>query len=115
MTPKQRDIVLVPVPFTDLTAVKKRPVLVLSKTSHNRKARDVVVAGMTSILAAGRAGVVITAADLVEGTLPADSLVRVDKIYTLSKRIIVKRYGRLNEVSFQKVLTALDNLLGRTP
>ncbi len=113
MTPKQRDIVLVPVPFTDLTAAKKRPVLVLSKTSHNRKARDVVVAGMTSNLTGGGAGIVITAADLEAGTLPADSLVRVDKIYTLSKRIIVKRYGRLNEATFQKVLTELDKLLGR--
>ena len=114
MTPKQRDIVLVPVPFTDLTATKRRPVLVLSKTAHNRKARDVVVAAITSNLTVGGGGMVITAADLAEGMLPADSLVKVDKIYTLSKSIIVKRYGRLNEASFQKVLTALDALLGRS-
>jgi len=57
--------------------------------------------------------VVITAADLAEGTLPADSLVKIDRIYTLSKSIIIKRYGMLNETYFQKVLVVLDSLLGR--
>lgn len=56
---------------------------------------------------------VITAADLAEGTLPADSLVKIDRIYTLSKSIIIKRYGMLNETYFQKVLVVLDSLLGR--
>ena len=50
MTPKQRDIVLVPVPFTDLTATKRRPVLVLSNDAYNRRAEDVVVAAVTSQL-----------------------------------------------------------------
>jgi len=113
MTPKQRDIVLIPVPFTDLTATKKRPVLVLSKTAHNRRAEDVMVAAITSNLTAGGFGVTIAGADLEEGSLPADSLVRADKIYTLSKKIILKRYGRLKDATFQKVLAALDNLLGR--
>lgn len=113
MTPKQRDIVLVPVPFSDLSSAKKRPVLVLSKTSYNRKASDVVAAAITSNLAASNIGIIITADDLAEGALPVDSLVRVDKIYTLNKRIIIKRYGRLNDAAFHKVLEALDDLLGR--
>lgn len=113
MTPDQRDIVLVPVPFTDLSATKRRPVVVLSKTSHNRKASDLLVAAITSNLTAGGPGVVITSSDLSSGRLPVDSLVRVDKLYALSKSIIVKRYGRLSTDSFAKALTALDGLLGR--
>lgn len=53
MTPKQRDIVLVPLPFTDLTSVKRRPVLVLSNDSHNRRGQDVVVSAITSRFARG--------------------------------------------------------------
>lgn len=113
MTPDQRDIVLVPVPFTDLSATKRRPVVVLSKTSHSRKADDVLVAAITSNLAAGGPGVVVSSSDLSSGALPVDSLVRVDKLYALSKSIIIKRYGRLSTGSFGQVLTALDDLLGR--
>jgi len=113
MTPKQRDIVLIPVPFTDLTSTKRRPVLVLSKTTHNRRFPDIMVAAITSNLAAGGVGVDITTADLDEGTLPMKSRVRADKVYTLSKSIIVKRFGRLNATVFQQVLAALDTVLGR--
>ena len=42
-----------------------------------------------------------------------ESYVRADKVYTLNKSIIVKRYGRLNTASFRSVLEKLDDVLGR--
>lgn len=33
---KQGDILLIPIPFTDLTANKKRPVLVISNNYYNK-------------------------------------------------------------------------------
>ena len=113
MTLRQRDIVLIPVPFTDLTSAKRRPVLVLSKTIHNRKKPDIMVAAITSNLAIGGVGVDINTADLDEGKLLMKSRVRADKIYTLSKTIVIKRFGRLDTKTFQQVLEALDTLLGR--
>ncbi|MCD6212424.1 MAG: type II toxin-antitoxin system PemK/MazF family toxin [Sulfurovum sp.] len=48
--PNQRDIVLVPIPFTDLTSKRHRPVVVVSNNGYNRKAEDIVVVAMTSNL-----------------------------------------------------------------
>jgi len=113
MTPRQRDIVLVPVPFSDLTSIRRRPVLVLSNDGHNRRADDVVVAAITSQLTRGGYSVRITAADLEEGVLRRDSLVRADKIYTLHQSMIAKRFGRLKQNAFCRVLAQIDALWGK--
>jgi len=113
MTLRQRDIVLVPVPFTDLTSVKRRPVLVLSNDVHNRRSGDVVVAAITSQLLRGGYGVRITATDLEDGSLRRESLVLADRIYTLNQSIVVKRFGRMKREVFDTVLAQIDALWGR--
>ena len=111
MTPDQHEILLIPVPFTNLSSVKRRPVLVLSKTGFNRQSPD-VVAAITSNLAAGTGGITISSKDMDRGSRPTRRLVRPDKIYTLSKTLIVKRYGRLHPAAFGQVLTAIDGIIG---
>jgi mRNA interferase MazF len=34
--PHQSDIVLIPIPFTDLTSLRRRPVIVVSNDAHQR-------------------------------------------------------------------------------
>lgn len=46
----QGDILLIPIPFSDLTSNKKRPVLVISKSEYNNKTEDLVVVAITSNL-----------------------------------------------------------------
>ena len=48
MTPEQGDIVLIPIPFTDLTSSRRRPVIVISNTAYSQKTADIVVVAMTS-------------------------------------------------------------------
>lgn len=88
---KQGDIVLIPIPFSDLSSTKKRPVLVLSNSMYNQNTSDLVVAAITSNLQEKEYSVLITKDDLSAGSLKVDSEIRVDKIYTLSQDIIVKR------------------------
>lgn len=45
---KQGDILLILIPYSDLTSNKKRPVLVISNNLYNSKADDIVVAAITS-------------------------------------------------------------------
>jgi mRNA interferase MazF len=48
--PSQGEIVLVPVPFADLSSQRRRPVIVISNDQYNTQREDVVVVAMTSNL-----------------------------------------------------------------
>ena len=90
---KQGEILLIPIPFSDLSSSKKRPVLVLSNDDYNKKTEDIIVAAITSNLSAKEFVVLIGNNDLDEGVLKVDSCIRVDKIYTLSQSIVISRFG----------------------
>lgn len=110
--PDQRDIVLVPIPFTDLKSSKKRPVIVLSKTAYNREFQDVLVAAITSHVQPNRKfSQEITSHDLEEGHLPLTSQIRIDKIYCLHQRLILRKYGTLKKESFDNLVKMLIDLV----
>ncbi len=67
--PDQGDILLVPIPFTDLTSQKRRPVIVISNNSYNQKTTDIIVVAMTSNPAEAEYSFTITSSDLEKGTL----------------------------------------------
>lgn len=113
MTLGQRQIVLVRIPFTDLTAAKRRPALVLSSSLHNQSSPDVLVASITSNLDHPAPGVNISDDDLEAGSLVRDSRVLSGKLYTLSEDIIERVLGRLDQAAFDVVLQKLDDVLGR--
>jgi mRNA interferase MazF len=110
MTPGQGDIVLVPIPFTDLSSSTRRPVIVVSNDAYQQSTADFVGVALTSNLTATPYSFVVTTADLVDGTLKRPSRVRADKIYTLAQSIIVSRFGRVNVATLDRIrqlLTAL--------
>lgn len=53
MAIQQGDIVLVPIPFTDLSSTKRRPVIVISNPAYLAATQDMVVVAMTSNPASG--------------------------------------------------------------
>jgi len=71
--PERGESLLVPFPFTDLSAIKRRPVLALTTP------------------------VPIASADLVSGALPAASWIRTNRIVTLNVSLVVKTVGRVSE------------------
>jgi mRNA-degrading endonuclease toxin of MazEF toxin-antitoxin module len=48
MQPKHGDIVLIPIPFTDRSSQKQRPVIVISNDEYTSTAPDLVVVAITS-------------------------------------------------------------------
>lgn len=105
--PKQRDILLIPIPFTDLQSVKRRPVVVLSNNRYNRSKNDVIVAAITSNVQTNEYGIVIDHLDVEQGNLRHQSMVRTDKIYTLNQQIILKRFGRLKLQKYHEVIRSI--------
>jgi len=104
---KQGDILLIPVPFTDL----KRPVLVLSNDKYNDKTNDILVAAITSNISEKDYAVMITETDLDIGELKVDSCIRVDKIYSLSQAIVISIFGKANSRIMNIVKDKLDYLI----
>lgn len=94
---EQGDVVLLPFPFSDLSASKKRPVLVLSRGSYNRSSQDFVVCAMTSNLGNAAHSVYVEDADMETGKLPKASRVKVDKVFCASQSLAVKRVGRVSQ------------------
>ncbi|SNX53687.1 type II toxin-antitoxin system PemK/MazF family toxin [Thermoanaerobacterium sp. RBIITD] len=108
---KQGDILLIPIPFSNLTSNKKRPVLVLSNDDYNIKTEDIVVAAITSNVAVKDYIFMLTSDDLDEGVLKVDSCIRVDKIYTLSQSIVISRFGAVKKHIINAVKEKLYELI----
>lgn len=87
------DIVLVPYPFTDLSASKRRPVLALTPPDASG---DFIGLPITS-RPRPENGVPLVQADMTQGNLPAPSWIRTDRIVTLSSSLVVRRVGRVSE------------------
>ncbi|MDR2168185.1 MAG: type II toxin-antitoxin system PemK/MazF family toxin [Clostridiales bacterium] len=111
MMHNQGDIILVPLPFTDLSASKRRPVLVVSKRSYNDVADDVVVVSITSSPGMKPYEVRITKEDMLEGLLKKDSCIRADRVYTLAQSIVQKHFGRVKPEIVQKVKEKIFELM----
>jgi mRNA interferase MazF len=93
--PEQGDIVLIPVPFTDLSTTKRRPVIVISNATYHAQAADMIVVAMTSNPAPVPRSFRISNADLDHGTLNRPGTVRPDKVYTLAQSLSVRVFGRV--------------------
>ena len=115
MKPKQGDIVLIPIPFTDLSSRRRRPVIVISNNAYNRRTADIIVVAMTSNPQPTMYSFTITSADLEIGTLNRPGKVRVDKIYTLAQSIVIKTFGRVDESTLIKIRKRLQALTEPTP
>jgi mRNA interferase MazF len=112
MNYKQRDIVLVPIPFSDLSTNKKRPVIIISNDNYNIENEDIVVVALTSNLVYENSYCIdIDRNDVKEGKLPKKSRIRCDKIYTLSRNIVLKKFDRLKSDKFLMVQKNIKTLV----
>jgi mRNA interferase MazF len=104
------DVVRVPFPFTERTATKNRPALVLSDAAlFNAPAGHAVMAMITSAKNTPWACDCVIS-DLESAGLPASSTVRC-KLFTLDVRLVRGVVGRLSRRDAERVLETLRQVI----
>jgi mRNA interferase MazF len=101
--PRQGEIVLIPVPFTDLKSKKRRPAIVISNNRYNATTSDIVIVAMTSNPAAIRYGFTIRQTDLEKGKLNRPGKVRVDRVFTLSQTMVLRVFGKVRKAVLARI------------
>jgi len=96
----------VPFPFTDLSAHKQRPALVISANWFNQSRADCVLVAITSQIPAAldRDQMLLSVSDLQLAGLPKPSLVRLGKIVAIQQALIHKRLGQLPVATLTTIL-----------
>lgn len=113
VTYKPFDVVVVPFPFTDSAAAKRRPALVLSASRFQDRISHVVLAMITSRENRGWP-LDVPLTNLRAAGLPHDSVVRM-KIFTLDERFVLRKAGGLAKADCASVHRSLKLLLPLEP
>ena len=109
---RQRDIFLVPFPFSDQSGQKVRPVLVLSHDSYNQFGEDIIVCAITSNFKMNKYSIIVDGGNLEAGKLYEKSCIKIDSLLKINKKLIIKNIGTLNQATFQKTIIILKDIFG---
>ena len=110
---KQREIVLVPFPYSDLSNTKKRPVLVISTNNYNDHLDDILVCVITSNQFADQYSVELTNEDLEIGLLPEKSVVKVHRLFTIHNSKVIKKFSVVKPSYFARLEKLLAELINQ--
>lgn len=101
------DVVVTPFPFSDLSAAKRRPALVIATLTGD----DVILCQITSKSVADSYAIPITSTDFATGSLPRDSNVRPNRLFTADASIILYPAGVLTSNKVQEVVTKIVQIV----
>ena len=110
---KRGDVVLVPFPFTDLSSAKQRPALIISSDVLNSTREDLLLAAVTSQIGSTIASdeFLIPHSDLAACGLPKPSIIKLAKIVSLHRSLVVKRIGGMPITTMTEVMRRIRELL----
>lgn len=109
MTYKQFEVVVVPFPFTDRTATKKRPALIISSATTFNQFIDKSVMAMITTATHSSWALDVTITDLKSTGLKANSIIRM-KLFTLDDALVIKKIGKLATGDRSRVHSSLQQL-----
>lgn len=106
----QFDVVIVPFPFTDRQATKRRPALVVSNEDAFNRALGRSVMAMITTSTQSPWPLDVAISDLATTGLPSASIVRM-KIFTLDHHLVIRKSGVLSLADRSNVSGALRQLM----
>ncbi|MGC9309612.1 MAG: type II toxin-antitoxin system PemK/MazF family toxin [Candidatus Nanoarchaeia archaeon] len=104
----QKDIVLIPFPYSDLSLSKKRPALIISNKGVN-KMQDRICCLVTT--KPHKQDLKIEKSSIKEGILPFQSFIKPHRIFTIQEDIIIKRLCKINTSLHNSVIKKLNEYL----
>ena len=105
---EQRDIVLIPFPYSDLTGSKKRPALIISNKKLNNS-EDRICCLVTSNPSSE--GIQIQNSEIESGKLNFKSWAKPHRLFTISRRIIIKRLCTITKTFHSQIISKLNEYL----
>ncbi len=107
----QREIILIPFPYFDLSGNKKRPALILSNKEYNIKNNNLICCMMSSSTNNLNRGIVLENNNLEFGKLPKKTAVMPSKLFTPDKKIIIKSFGKIEKTKSEEIWKYLTKSL----
>jgi mRNA interferase MazF len=101
-------VVLIPFPFSDLSASKRRPAVVLADAGKG----DWIMCMVTSNPYADAGAIRLENADFVSGSLSVVSFARPGKLFTASETLAGGTMGQLSVPCFARVRDAVVKMFG---
>lgn len=111
MNIKQGDIILLPYPFTNLEETKVRPAIIISNNFFNKKSDDCIAIPLTTVIKDEPYSILVNQNDLSSGKLLKPSRIRVDKIFTVDKNLIIMKIGSVNNNVFNKIKLEINKII----
>lgn len=102
------NVVVVNFPYTDLSATKRRPALVIADGDYN----DLVLCQITSQKPKNNYYITLGKEDLDQGQLPVNpSFIRYRMLFTLNRRLIIRKAGFVSKEIAHQTIKAIEKWL----
>ncbi|GHT83706.1 mRNA interferase PemK [Spirochaetia bacterium] len=100
-------VVVIPFPFSDLSGSKRRPAFVIADLPGD----DLIVCQITSKHKSDPLALPLHNTDFISGSLPLNSYIRPNKIFTADKNLVSYTAGRLSKTKTAELINSIITLL----
>ena len=101
------DVVVLPFPFSDLSASKKRPALVIAALDGN----DIILCQITSKARTDNYSIILNNSDFKQGNLNLTSIIRPNRLFTADKSIVLYKIGSLKDKKLKEAIDSISDII----